>query len=279
MKRFLTLMLLCAAVMTAVAQSKADILVSYESNSRNWESDSMKTGRMSLLANARESKYFNDLSLWSDSLSSTPEGKKQLQQIIMAACMTRTEDGGMSFDMRKGPVKKVHTYVFTKPADNTLRYYSRLANNPCFYDETLDEQQWQIGDSTQTILGYECIKAETDYHGRRWTAWFAPEIPMPYGPWKLHGLPGLILKAVADNGDGYIATGIEKTERIISPMYSADDYSKVDRKKALADHEYFVNNRESIMQAEHGGSVTFKYDINARPKYDAAKYAPEPDYK
>ncbi len=232
---------------------------------------------MTLLANATTSKYFNDISLWNDSLSATPEGKKQLQEIIMATCMTQTPDGGITFDMRKGPVKTIHTYVFCTAADNNLRLYSKFGGEQCYYDEPLDEMQWQIGDSTATILSYECIMAECDYHGRHWKAWFTPDIPLFFGPWKLRGLPGLILKADADNGIGFSATGIEKSDRHITPMYSPQDYSKTSRKKALADDEYYRNNRESIIRTKHG-DVQFNYNPADRPLYDAARYAPEPDY-
>ena len=68
----------------AFSQQKADIIASYQESWRDWQSDTLKTVGMTLLANNNESKYFNDLSLWSDSLSSTPDGKAQLQQIIMA---------------------------------------------------------------------------------------------------------------------------------------------------------------------------------------------------
>lgn len=117
---------MCIVSIAAVAQQKADILVSYDVKSINWESDTVSTTKMTLLANARESKFFNDLSLWSDSMSSTPEGKKELQQIIMAACMTETPGGGISIDMRKGPVKRIHTYVFCDIADNNIRYYTTV---------------------------------------------------------------------------------------------------------------------------------------------------------
>ena len=45
------------------------------------------------------------------------------------------------------------------------------------------------------VASYDCQKAECDFRGRRWEAWFTPEIPVSEGPWKLKGLPGLILYA------------------------------------------------------------------------------------
>ncbi len=278
MNRLITPIIMCLVAIAASAQQKADIIVSYEIKSRNWETDTISVKKMTLLANTHESKYFNDLSLWSDSMSSTPEGKKELQQIIMAACMTQTPGGGLSIDLRKGPVKNVYTYVFCNTTDNRLRYYDKFAGELCYYDEPMDEMQWEIRDSTANILGYECIAARTDYHGREWTAWFAPELPLPYGPWKFHGLPGMILKVEAVPGFELTATGIEKTDKTITPMYSPDGYQKVDRKKALVEDEYYMNNREAIIKAKHG-DVQFNYNYADRPKYDALKYAPEPDYK
>ncbi len=61
--------------------------------------------------------------------------------------------------------------------------------------------EWTLEDGDSTVLGYPCMKASTVYHGRRWTVWYTREIGISDGPWKLCGLPGLILNARDSEGD------------------------------------------------------------------------------
>lgn len=78
----------------------------------------------------------------------------------------------------------------------------REALLPSFYiyTEKID-LPWELLDSKEeTILGYKCQKAKTSYAGRTWIAYYASEIPLSNGPWKLIGLPGLVLKAESEDG-------------------------------------------------------------------------------
>ena len=283
MKKILTSIIMCFVAIAVMAQNKADIIVSYDSSFPTTRGK-INTGKMSLLASPTEAKYFNDLSLWVDSLKSTPEGKAQYMEILKKACMTVEPDGSTSWDLTKGPTKKSYNYVFTNLANETLTHYGKYGEDLGYYTEPLAEMQWTIvEDSTATVLGYECIMAESDYHGRHWKAWFSPEIPMPFGPWKLHGLPGLILKAEANGGFSFVATGLERTDRIMTPMYMQGDYSKVDRKEALKNAEYFANNEESILNAQGQNVKIYSTDDEGNrietPKYDGLKHNIEPDYK
>ncbi len=62
--------------------------------------------------------------------------------------------------------------------------------------EDIEQPAWTIvSDSTATILGYHCTMATATFKGRKWTVWYTEDIPMNVGPWKLNGLPGLVLKA------------------------------------------------------------------------------------
>ena len=68
------------------------------------------------------------------------------------------------------------------------------------YDEPLDLMDWKMSFGTKEILGYPCFKAECDFRGRHWTAWFTMQIPVKDGPWKFCGLPGLILQVEDERG-------------------------------------------------------------------------------
>ncbi len=84
------------------------------------------------------------------------------------------------------------------------------------YQEPFPHLQWESDQETDTICGYACLSAQTSYAGRLWQVWYTTEIPLNYGPWKLSGLPGLILKAV-DNKKEYefICKGLKQTQETI----------------------------------------------------------------
>jgi len=225
-------MSMCVVAIAVSAQQKADIEVSYSEISF-YENGVERGNKYHLLANAVQSKFFNPRSEEIDSLTSTPEGLANFKKTQEAALQAMIAQGGI--DVNKLPRKKETLYVLKSAADFTITVYDMIGTDePVYYTEPYSEMVWEIGDSTKTILGYECIQATTDYHGRRWTAWFTPDIPVQDGPWKFHGLPGLILKVgTGEGGYGYIADGIENSDKAITGVYGGDAYEKRDRKAIL----------------------------------------------
>lgn len=276
MKRIVLTAIISLVAITVYSQN-AQIKVGYEYSRP--AADNGKKTEMTLLTGPEASLYFNEESLYCDSLESTPEGKAKLREIQMAAFVVHNSDGSITVDYGRGgaPAKRVNLYVEKDFNRGTERVYDSWAHESGWYEEPLDEIAWTVNDSTATVLGYECVMAQTDYHGRRWTVWFAPEIPLPDGPWKLCGLPGLVLRA--ESGDCFLfeAKSIEECGKAIPPVYSPDNYSKIDRRKALADEDYYRNNFEAVLKARFGSSVQVPSEL-AEKKFVAARDALETDY-
>ena len=92
------------------------------------------------------------------------------------------------------------------------------------YDEPLSLMDWKMSFETKEILGYQCFKAECDFRGRHWTAWFTMQIPVQDGPWKFSGLPGLILQMEESRGHyAFRCIGIETRKKPIV-WYNNVDY-------------------------------------------------------
>lgn len=110
--------------------------------------------------------------------------------------------------------KKGATYMIARNFATNEMTCVTDAPDKFFYQESDLRQNWEIIDKdTMTICGYACKKAVTFFAGRTWIAWFAEDLPISCGPWKLNGLPGLILSAHdADNYFNFLCVGVEQTK-------------------------------------------------------------------
>jgi len=208
---------------------------------------------MLLLANNESSKFYCPNTEYRDSLESTPSGRAKARKILHSALRQYSSSGDRAV-LDDIIAYKTFLYVFKDVPKSLITVYDKagLTDFGC-YTEPLDAQLWQIGDSVKTVLGYECIVAEADYHGRHWTAWFAPDIPVPDGPWKLRGLPGLILEA-SEPGDQhyFLAKGIETSHMDIVPIYPSVDYERMTRKELLKGRRNSLENGMAIFRAQTG---------------------------
>ncbi|MCG2792648.1 MAG: GLPGLI family protein [Weeksellaceae bacterium] len=71
-----------------------------------------------------------------------------------------------------------------------------------FLVESKDEMKWNVFPETKNVANYHLQKAETNFGGRNWIAWFTAEIPISEGPYTFRGLPGLVFE-VSDVGNNY----------------------------------------------------------------------------
>lgn len=112
---------------------------------------------------------------------------------------------------------------------------------------------WIITEEKKKIGEYICYKATIkNFRGRNYEAWFTYDIPVPTGPWKFHGLPGLILEVHDDKDLINISfNGIIKNEKTKSffaipkspYIYTLDDYLKESFRLYLN----YVNNKKAMI--------------------------------
>ena len=239
---------MCLVTTTTAAQTKADIEVSYTMTSPNMRIGKLgdSTHQYILLANAKESKFYSPRTEQIDSLCSTPDGEAKFKEMQRAAVL-----GGNLDDM---PRRDGSMYVLKSTESGVMRVYAKAGMNQYVVEQPFEILEWTlVADSTKNVLGYDCVMATADYHGRKWTVWFTPEIPVQAGPWKLAGLPGLILEADADNGVySFVATGIQNSDRPIMPVYLADRYEKTTRKDFLKAKRSFFDNPLGQINAKYG---------------------------
>ena len=110
------------------------------------------------------------------------------------------------------------------------------------YEEDLLTLNWKMHEETQEILSYHCQKATISFRGRDYIAWYAPEIPVPNGPWKFGGLPGLILK-IYDTKENFVfeCIGIKTLQAKEPIKFYLLDYTKVKRQGYLKIELQFHN--------------------------------------
>ena len=149
-----------------------------------------------------------------------------------------------------------------------LTHTEKICQDWFSYDEEMPQLDWELTDSVTNVLGYECQSARCKFRGREWTVFYTEDIPLMDGPWKLHGLPGLIMKATDENGHyTFECIGINsKADRPIT-IYKVP-FNKTDRKGYYdAKHRYEVN-PYAYYEATTGGHITVT-DMEGNPSLDA----------
>lgn len=106
------------------------------------------------------------------------------------------------------------TIIKHQKGNSDFKEYDLLENTVLAL-ETKDSQIWKLNADKKQVKDLLLQKATTTWGGRNWIAWFSPEFPFQEGPYKFHGLPGLIVE-VSDDKNNY-KFSLVKSERIKEP--------------------------------------------------------------
>ena len=145
-----------------------------------------------------------------------------------------------------------------------MTYTEKIVKDAYRYTEDKNLFNWKIVPETKQISGYNAQKAITSFRGRNYTAWFTSEIPIPEGPYKFNGLPGLILR-IADDKNHYSFALLEfkilRKPRNID--FELEKFKEISREQFLQAKKNYK--RDPISAVEQSG-ITFKFEPGQREK-------------
>lgn len=154
-----------------------------------------------------------------------------------------------------GPV--INEQIYQYNASNIMKLVTHLGGKSYLIETKQPKINWKTANETREIGGFTCQKATGDFGGRTYTVWFAPELPFQSGPFKLSGLPGLILEATDSKQEVQFLfkdinkeTDANEVVKIVGSLpvkITAAEYEKA--KKA------YITNPESYMQGQLSASA------------------------
>ena len=140
------------------------------------------------------------------------------------------------------------------------------------YKESMPKMDWTLEETDSIIAGYHCFKATTKYRGRTWTAFYTMDILVNDGPWKLYGLPGLILYARDSKNDfSFDCIGIEKGCK--RPIIIREAKYKQCTAKELCSLKRLYAKSYTEFVYRTSGDRPQRFDANGRPLKEVPKTA------
>ncbi|MCU7616821.1 GLPGLI family protein [Chryseobacterium sp. PBS4-4] len=160
-------------------------------------------------------------------------------------------------DMRKGLVQYSISKKYPK---YEVFLHSRILSD--LY-KVSDERpiDWKISSEKQKIGEWMTQKAESDFGGRHWIAWFTTDIPIQDGPYKFHGLPGLIVK-LEDQTKSHLFNlqGVKNITAIPEDVFGTKEISINAKQYSKLVKDYENDPTKGLKQMQMGGVTMIMKD-------------------
>lgn len=194
--------------------------------------DLPQNGYATLLFNARNSIYIHNGIQSGDTLIQDPDFSFPIH---------------IAGDQEGFPILKMH--------DSRKIYFKiecRQTPEHCILTDTLGGIQWELLPERKKIGNLEARRAKGDFRGRTYLVWYTLEIPIPSGPFKLGGLPGLILEAeTTDSQVRFLFRQLEISPKLPARIFMPSGKNlKISFKDFLKSESAFFKNLEKEYQAQ-----------------------------
>ncbi|MGI6815405.1 GLPGLI family protein [Bacteroides sp. KG123] len=173
------------------------------------------------------------------------------------------------------PLSNQHQTIYKNlPEKGMLTFTDRIFGKQYIYTEQTGKPKWKILQEKKSIANHSCQKAEAAYLGRKWIVWFTVDIPISDGPWKLWGLPGLILEAEDSESDyQFTCIEIKKTAQGAAISVPKAQYIKCTKEQHIKMKTEYEEQPDKFMKRQ-GLSEVFAVgkDGRKKPAFSEVKY-------
>ena len=173
---------------------------------------------ISFCATAQTNRFIYDVEFRKDSTSQITTKQNYHMDITGNEILYYSRDYFVADSLMKNNIPfpadlklSASTILKHKKGSSTFNEYDLLESTVLDL-QTEDTQTWILTSEKKQVDNLTLQKATTTWGGRNWMAWFAKEIPFQEGPYKFHGLPGLIIE-VSDDQNNY-KFSLAKSENI-----------------------------------------------------------------
>ncbi|WP_336962456.1 GLPGLI family protein [Chryseobacterium contaminans] len=182
------------------------------------------------------------------------ENRIKRDSIMQKAFQSGGGRGSISRDQMEVLRSNINYSVEKDKTSQKTYFKDRIGRDIYLYEEDRP-LNWKISSETRKIGDYKVQKAETDFAGRKWTAWFTTDLPYQDGPYKFGGLPGLIVKVEDDKGD--YSFDLMKNYKIaeLPALNQFGNTLKVKRSDFVKQQQKFKTDPMSFMNQGSGGGM------------------------
>jgi GLPGLI family protein len=160
--------------------------------------------------------------------------------------ITNDGNGNFNISISDGTPLITKQKYYSKQDSAEVYFTGSYKNKLCLIEDKVPDVLWKIQpESQKQIQNFTCTKAIGQFRGSEIVVYFTTDLPMPFGPWKFKGLPGVILEAyVANDKQNYNFT----VSKVIYPYNNDVSLELSEKEKSLKrisfqEHEEsYVNN-------------------------------------
>jgi GLPGLI family protein len=215
----------------------------------------------------REKIYTEDMVLYAGKKSSMYDSHDRVVQdsLLHASVQVSYQDNGTPvYSSRPAPSQRQQPVtiatIYRYDGENKAFVGQHYLGYQYLAEIEFPKIDWEILTDKKVINGISCQKAKGDCLGRTYEAWFAPGIGLHSGPWKLSGLPGLIIEAMDSKQEvSFIFAGMTNLQNksiLIEPSpvhlvhTTKEEFTKL--------YEMTINDRAAAFALVTGGTGTLK---------------------